>query len=165
MDCFQCCFCKLRNKFGSLLISWGKAIKCKHVIPPPTPGTAKRIIFNVEYLDTHKIEKGILNMILTDIQKVSLSIQVVDAVGNPAAVEGAPVWTSSDPTVLTVTAAADGMSADAVAVGPLGTAQVSVVADADLGTGVTNIAGTLDVQVVASQAVGLTIATATPVNK
>lgn len=59
----------------------------------------------------------------------------------PAMVEaGSVVWASSDPTVLTVVAAADGMSFDVTTVAP-GTARLSVTADADLGTGVQTITG------------------------
>jgi len=42
---------------------------------------------------------------------------------------------------------------------------VNVSADADLGDGVTTIAGTLDVTVAASQAVSLNISAGTPVNQ
>ena len=38
-----------------------------------------------------------------------------------------------------------------------GTATINAVADADLGEGVTQIAGTLDIQVVAGQAVALVL--------
>jgi hypothetical protein len=100
--------------------------------------------------------------ILTDVQKVTLSVQPVDAAGNPAALDGAPVWTSTDPSVLDVVASADGLSAVATAVGPLGTAQISVLADADLGAGVITITGVLDVQVMASQAVSFSITPAAP---
>ena len=97
-------------------------------------------------------------LLLTDMQKVALSVTFTDAAGNPAVVDGAPVWASSDSSVLTVDSSVDGLSAVATAVGPLGQAQVSVTADADLGVGLTAIAGTLDVTVVASEAVsaGLT---------
>lgn len=106
---------------------------------------------------------------LTDIQKVHAGpVQVLDAKGNPAALDGAPSWSSSDPTIVSVTPSADGLEADIVAVGPLTPAgssvQVVVSADADLGAGVTTITGSLDVTVVASQAVSITIPTGTPVN-
>lgn len=99
---------------------------------------------------------------LTDIQKVHLTIAPVDAAGNPAPVDGIPSWSSSDESVLTVSAAADGMSADAVTVGPLGNAQVNVSADADLGEGIETLTGTLDVEVVASQATSLGISAGVP---
>ncbi len=104
--------------------------------------------------------------ILTDVQQVPLTVAFADKAGNPANVDGAPVWTSSDPTIVTVTAnGADGMSATAVAVGPLGQVQISVAADADLGAGVTTITGVLDIQVQSSTAVAAVVSTGTAVNK
>ena len=104
-------------------------------------------------------------LILTDEQKVSLSIQPVTSAGNPAKVDGVPVWSVSDETVLTLTVAEDGLSAVATVTGTLGASQVSVKADADLGEGIKEIAAVLDVSVVASQAASLSITTATPETK
>jgi len=100
---------------------------------------------------------------LTDIQQVSLAIQAVDARGNPAKLDGAPVWTSSDTALLTVVASDDGLSCVATAVGPLGTAQVLVTADADLGTGVRALTGLLDIDIIASEALNVVIVPGTPV--
>lgn len=77
----------------------------------------------------------------TDQMYQGVTLEITDSKGRPAAVEGAPVWASSDETVLTVTASADGMSADINTVAPGGPARVSVTADADLGAGVTQIVG------------------------
>ena len=100
---------------------------------------------------------------LTDNQNCHLGpVVITDKKGNPAAVQGAPVWASSDDTKLTVTASADGMEADISAVGPLGDVQVVVTADSDLGDGVTNITGTLDVTIVASQAVAIAVSAGAP---
>ena len=63
------------------------------------------------------------------------SLDIRDSRGNPAAVDGAPVWGSSDDTVLSVVPAADGLSAEIRTVGT-GTARISGSADADLGAGV-----------------------------
>ena len=101
-------------------------------------------------------------LVLTDAQKVALSVTFLDAAGNPASVDGAPVWGSSDPTIVLVEAATDGLSAVATAVGPLGSAQVNVTADADLGAGVESITGLLDVNVVGDKAVTVAIAAGTP---
>lgn len=101
-------------------------------------------------------------LVLTDLQKVTLSIAPVDALGQPAVVEGVPVWASSAPEICTVTPSADGLTAVVLTVGPLGTAQISVSADADLTEGVTTISGVLDVQVTASQAVSLAISAGVP---
>lgn len=72
----------------------------------------------------------------TDQHYENVTLSITDSRGRAAAVEGAPVWASSDETVLTVAAAADGMSASIETVAP-GTARVTVSADADLGAGVT----------------------------
>lgn len=97
--------------------------------------------------------------VLTDMQKVGLAIQPVDGAGNPAKIDAAPVWDviGANPEILTVTASDDGLSAEVVTVGPLGTAQVRVVADADLGMGVKPITGILDVEVIASEAVAVVV--------
>lgn len=102
---------------------------------------------------------------LTDLQKVELAIAPVDAMGNAAPVEGVPVWVSSDPAVVAVTPSPDGMTCVAVTVGPIGTAQITVSADADLGPGVATITGVLDVQVIASQAVSLAVTAGVPTEK
>jgi len=99
---------------------------------------------------------------LQDDQQVELAISYLDAAGNPATVDGSTSWASSDETVLTVEPSADGTSATARAVGPLGTAQVQTTADADLGEGVVAISGVLDVEVIASQAVTATITPGEP---
>lgn len=101
-------------------------------------------------------------LILTDVQKVALSVNPKSAAGNPAPVDGVPSWTSSNPEVLTVTPSADGLSAEAVTTGKLGTAQVQCVADADIGEGVTELTAVLEVEVKASAAVQLAIEAGEP---
>ncbi len=103
-----------------------------------------------------------MSLTLLDTQKVPLSIAPVDAVGNPAPVDGIPEWTVSDSAVLAIEVADDGMSALVTTVGPLGDAQVNVSADADLGEGVTTLTGLLDISVIASEAVSLGISAGTP---
>lgn len=104
-------------------------------------------------------------MILTDVQKVKLKVNPVSKAGNPATVDGAPKWSVSDETILTLAVSEDGLGAEVVSTGKLGTAQVSVVADADLGDGVTELTGTLDVEVKASAAVTLGLEVGTPEDK
>jgi hypothetical protein len=64
--------------------------------------------------------------------------------------------------VATVEPAQDGLSAVVKAADELGTTQISVTADADLGEGVAPIAGTIDIEVVGGQAVALSIVAGTP---
>lgn len=78
---------------------------------------------------------------LMNTQQVDGTLTITNSAGAPASVDGAPVWASSDETVLTVTASADGMSAVVAAVAPGGPARVTVSADADLGAGTMSITG------------------------
>lgn len=103
-----------------------------------------------------------MSQILTDIQKVKLTVQPISAAGNPAPVDGVPEWSVSAPNILTLTVSDDGMSAEAITTGVLGVCQVNVKADADLGAGVVTIAGTLDVEVIASQAASVGLAAGVP---
>ena len=92
--------------------------------------------------------------------KCPVSIEPVDAKGNPAKVDGVPTWTSSAQAIAYVSnLASDGLSAEVLPGDTLGTCQINVQADADLGSGVTQINGVLDVQVVSGQAVGFQIQT------
>lgn len=90
--------------------------------------------------------------ILTADQQVGLSFSAKDKYGNDAGIDGTPTWTSSDESKVTVSGGADGKSATAVAVGPVGTAQISVRADADLGDGAREVVGVLDIEVIAGEA-------------
>lgn len=76
----------------------------------------------------------------TDQNFPAVTLSITNSAGAPASVDGAPVWASSDATVLTVTPAADGMSA-LVSTVAAGVARISVTADADLGAGVATITG------------------------
>jgi len=94
---------------------------------------------------------------------VGLAISYVDAHGNPATVDGDVAWASSDETLLTVTTdSGDSTKASMAAIGPLGQVQVTATADADLGPGVRNIITTMDVVIVAGEAIAGTI---TPVGE
>lgn len=99
----------------------------------------------------------LMSLQLTSSQQCDLSFKPLDKKGNPAKVDGVPVWQTDNTEVLALTPAADGLSCSVAAVGPLGTARVSVVADADLGEGVIDIVGVLDCEVTAGQAVTIKI--------
>lgn len=81
-----------------------------------------------------------------------ISLVINDKRGNPARVDGVPVWSSSDEAVVTVTPGEDGMSATILSLGTTGTAQVSVSADADLGEGVRTMTGSALIDVIAGEA-------------
>lgn len=90
--------------------------------------------------------------------QVDVQVAYVDSKGNVATVDGAPVWSSSDETLVTVTAnAEDAFKATVKPVGPAGNVQVNVKVDADLGEGVRELITLMDVTLVAGEAVTGTI--------
>jgi len=106
--------------------------------------------------------------VTTDQLFPNVALVITDARGRPARVDGVPTWASSDDTVLSVAASADGMSAVVDTVAP-GTARVTVTADADLGTGVVSVTGVTE-DVIVAQGVGgvaslLTLNLGTPEDK
>jgi len=101
--------------------------------------------------------EGDWTMQLPDNMQVHADLSYVDAKGNPAAVDGAPVWSTDRPDLVTLTVAPDGLSADIAAVGPLGAAQIVVDADADLGEGTVPLKTIGSIEVIGSEAVSGTI--------
>ena len=104
--------------------------------------------------------KGITHMAITlkANQQVSQTVAYVDSRGNPVTPGGAPAWASSDPTIVAVVAAADGLSAVASAAGKLGTATVTV-------TFSNATPATEDFTVVAGDPATATITSTVPVNE
>jgi hypothetical protein len=89
---------------------------------------------------------------------IAVAVAYVDAKGNAAQVDGDVTWDSSDENIVTVEVdAADSTQAKVIPTGQVGQAQVSVTADADLGSGIREIITTADIQVVAGEAVAGTI--------
>jgi len=104
------------------------------------------------------------SLVLTDVQQVTLNVSPVSARGNPALLDGTPVWTTSDDLLVSVMPSGDGLSALVVATGKVGSCQVSVTADADLGEGVKQLTGVIDIVVQPSMAVSLGINSTKPVD-
>lgn len=100
---------------------------------------------------------------LTDSQQMDVTPAFADKKGNPAKVEdGSIQWMTDNPNLLALTPSADGKTCTVVAVGPLGTATVTMKADADLGAGVSELVGTLEVEVTAGTATVVTLNPGTP---
>lgn len=95
-------------------------------------------------------------------QQVLVSCRFRDRRGNPAPVEGLPEWMTDNSELLALFPGEDGLSCLVKAVGPLGTAHVTLTADADLGAGTKPIIGTLEVAVTAGSAVVVTLEAGTP---
>jgi hypothetical protein len=124
-----------------------------------------RLVFSVTI--NNVTIKDIKMLLLPTDQKVLATIEPVDAKGNPAKIDGQPNWNSSSTDIANVAPEPDDgsgkWSAWVTPVGAVGTCQINVIADADLGSGITQITGVLDLEVVSGQAVSFQISTAAPV--
>jgi hypothetical protein len=115
--------------------------------PPGTPSTGKEDI----------------TVQLTADQQVDLSISGEDSYGNPVTITGNTAWASSDESTVTVTAS-DPSHATAVAVGPVGSAVVTVTNDVD-GDGTGDYFGSIAIDVVAGKMAEITVTASVPVDK
>lgn len=77
----------------------------------------------------------------------NVTVKFTTADGQPAQVDGVPVWATSNATVLTFEEAADGMSGKVMAGAPGTGEQVTITGDADLGAGVVPVIGILAIDV------------------
>lgn len=109
---------------------------------------------------TRKRDGKVMSLQLQDDQKVTYSISETDDAGNATPFAGTATWSSSDESILTVTASDDGSSADVETTGTLGTAQVAV--SVDFGDGSDPIGASDDVTVVVSAPTGFTLTAGTP---
>lgn len=86
--------------------------------------------------------------------QVNMEVTYVDANNNPAEVDGAVSWSSSDTDIVTVRVdGQDSAICTVVPVGKAGQCQVTATADADLGSGVRSLVTICDIEVVAGEAV------------
>ncbi len=95
-----------------------------------------------------------LAMELTATQKVRVTGQFKDKKGNPALVENGQFITSNGSILGLTNDVHDGTihTVDVIAIGPIGTASLSLVGDADLGEGIKTVRLDAEVKVVAGQA-------------
>ena len=101
---------------------------------------------------------------ITNEEKVQVTLAPLSAAGNPAVLDGAPVWTvvSGD---ATLEVAEDGLSAFLVSGAPDTNSQIQVSADADLGEGIVTLVDVIDLAVVLAQASVLGLVAGTPTLK
>lgn len=85
--------------------------------------------------------------------------------GRTAKIDGVPVWSTNRADLITIAPAADGLSAVVAAVGGVGSAEVTVVADANLGPEKTDISVILEVNVIDAEAalLGISVSAETPI--
>lgn len=140
----------LRNVWEALA-NWRK--KMSNLVMKVGPVTLKK------FAPKGKIK---MSLVLTDEQKVTLTVTPRTAAGNVATVDGAPSWTTSNPELFALAPAADGMTCVVTTSGMLGTGQVSASADADMTPGTRNITSVLEIEVKAAEAVQLGIDSGVP---
>ncbi len=128
---------------GSIVVSLRKKLKAKYITFLDEKGTTMALL------------------VMTDTQKVTVTLSIKDSKGHPASVDGVPVWSSSDGAVCSVAPSDDGMSAEVSAV-DMGVCQITAEADADLGAGVESIQGFLDVNISAGKATAVELTAGTP---
>lgn len=126
------------------------------------PDDAAGVFFTIRYQNftiTAKADK--MAYTLASGTQVHVKVAYVDAAGNPAVVDGAVAWASSDNSIATVTLESDDVAL-VKAVGPTGQVQITATADADLGSGTREIITPMDVTVAAGEAVAGTISPVGP---
>jgi hypothetical protein len=99
----------------------------------------------------------IMNKIIKSGEKFAVALSAEDKNGNPAALDGAPAWSLTDDTIGALVVAEDGMSAQFQSAAKVGTCTIQVHADADLGEGVKDLLGELEVIVMPGEAVKITL--------
>ncbi len=104
-------------------------------------------------------------MFLKISQNLPLAIAIKDRLGNDAKVDGIPAWALTDESLGKIEVAADGMSATLIPGDVTGACKLQVKADADLGAGVKEIVGELDIEFIGGDAVTISIAAGEPVDK
>jgi hypothetical protein len=102
--------------------------------------------------------------LVADNQHFAVVLEADDVADNPVpfSFPTPPVWSTSDPSILTVSANADGSNADVETTGKLGSVQLNVQGALADGT---PIVGTLDVQVTTSKAVKFKLIPNPPADK
>ena len=103
----------------------------------------------------------IMDITITDNQEFELEVVAVDKKGNPAKLDGEVQWSVSDGALLIPTILSD-TRVKITAAGTLGVGQVTAVGDADLGEGMKELPGVLNVTVIAGEATGLTLVPTVP---
>jgi hypothetical protein len=125
------------------------------IVEEPEPAVAGKRVMVIEYEQFTIIVEGDHVMYTLPVDKqVGMEVSYVDAGGNPAKVDGAVSWASSDPQIVGVVVdPSDSAICSVVPNGPIGQVQVTATADADLGAGVRSLVTVCDIEVVAGEAV------------
>lgn len=97
---------------------------------------------------------GMLELSITNEQKIPVTLAPKTATGKPASVDGPPSWSVISGSS-TVVPAADGLSAELISSDDPGDTEILVKADADLGSGVEEVSDIIRLTVVGARAANL----------
>lgn len=134
----------------------------KFVVDEPASRPGARVTIRYDGLTLTAWGDGMAYKLPND-KVIRVQVGYVDSKGNATEVDGDVTWDTSDPEIATVeTDTGDSTMAKVVPSGKTGQVQVTATADADLGEGAREIITTMDVEIVAGEAVAGTI---TPVGE
>ena len=115
-------------------------------------GTFRLIVGPVRDQVFPPVNRARLMLRILATQRFFLDCVPVDRNNNPTKLDGNPAWSVSDPSKLDLIVGENLYSVELRAKGVIGTVQVSVHGDADLGPGVRDLVGTLDVEILPGEA-------------
>jgi hypothetical protein len=104
-------------------------------------------------------------LVLTTTQKANYRAEFLDRKDHVTVVQGAPVWTVSNPAAVELVPSNDGLSCDVIAVAPASEFQISVTGDADFGDGVEPVVLSDSIRVDPGRAVGGRLVAGAPVEQ
>ena len=130
--------------------------------PPDKPPNKQAV--KIAFTAGQVQEQPFMGVSMTATQQCTLTATPEDAKGKPAPVDGVPEWQLSNPAICSIQPDPTGLTA-LVKATAIGTTTVTVIADADLTSGVQHIQGTFDVTVTSSQATQIFISASTPVEQ
>lgn len=105
-----------------------------------------------------------LELSITNEQKVKVTITPKTDAGKPAKLDGAPQWSVASGEAI-VQPSDDGLSADLVSSDNPGDSEILITADADLGSGVVTISDAITLHVLGASAKNLGLTAGQPVTK
>lgn len=135
-------------------------------IPAPAPAPLVKLTATCAGITITHTGASAMSYTLPSDKQVRLQIAYTDANGNPAKVDGAVTWESSDETIAKIEPSTEAPSDPMVPEGgqvvlvpgaEIGNCQIAAKADADLGEGMRELVTLLDVTVVGGEAVAGTI--------
>lgn len=157
---FECIFALMRKVKSNVFILWEIKKQLNRIEALLSSMLQAKTIEFYTTKNGRKIK--VVKMFLKLTEKLPLSIEVKDALGNAAQVDGAPAWALSNPDLGSLIVADNGLSATFFPSTAVGQVEVQVLADADLGEGVKQLLGTLVIDLISGEAVSVSIVAGSP---